>query len=203
VGLYRVFVQDGPRNPDATGPADLRTRLKSWLQALKAGHSMATNSALLGLEVEGKSPGGEVELPATGGTVHVRGWMRSIVPIDHLQLVQQGKVVRDVLLAGDRRSAEVDVSLPATAPGWILLRAWNEHADPDIFDIYPYATTSPVYMTRRGAETHCGKDADYFIAWVDRLAAAAKDHPDYNNAAERDLTLAQIAAARKVYEARR
>ena len=26
-----------------------------------------------------------------------------------------------------------------------MLRAWNEHADPRVQDIYPYATTSPVY----------------------------------------------------------
>ncbi|HEV7432274.1 MAG TPA: CehA/McbA family metallohydrolase, partial [Steroidobacteraceae bacterium] len=203
VGLYRVFVQDGVHATTSPGPAELRSRLQNWLQALKAGHSMATNSALLGLEVNGTAPGGEVELSVSGAKVHVQGFMRSIVPIDHLQLVQQGKVIRDLPLTGDRRSADVDLSLLITAPGWLLLRAWNEHADPDIYDIYPYATTSPVFLTRHGSDLHCGKDADYFISWIDRLAAAAKDHPDYNSAAERDLTLAQIAAARKVFEARR
>jgi hypothetical protein len=203
VGLYRVFVQDGTHDPNDSGPAALHSRLKNWLQALKSGHSMATNSALLGLEVDGKPPGSEIELPAGGAKIHVQGFMRSIVPIDHLQVVQQGKVIRELPLRGDRRSADVDFSLQVTTPGWVLLRAWNEHADPDIYDIYPYATTSPVFMTQHGVDLHCGKDADYFIAWVDRLAADAKDHPDYNNAAERELTLAQIGAARKVYEARR
>ncbi len=129
VGLYRVFVQDGVHDSKDTGPAELHSRLKNWLQALKAGHTMATNSALLGLTVDGKSPGSEVEVPAAGANLHVQGFMRSIVPMDHLQLVQQGKVVRDLALVGDRRSADVDLSLRVTAPGWVLLRAWNEHSD--------------------------------------------------------------------------
>ena len=203
VGLYRVFVQDGAHDASSSGPAELHSRLANWLQALKAGHSLATNSALLGLEVEGKPPGSEMVLTAGRTTVHVKGFMRSIVPIDHLELVERGKVVRAIPLSGDRRSSDIDLTLQISEPGWLLLRAWNDHADPDIFDIYPYATTSPVFLTRPGSDLHCGKDADYFIAWVDRLAAAAKDHPDYNTTAERELTLAQIAAARKVYEARR
>ncbi len=203
VGLYRVFVQDGAHATSNLGPAELKSRLANWLQALKGGHSLATNSALLGLEVEGKSPGSAVELGAGRTSVHVKGFMRSIVPIDHLELIQRGKSVRSIPLSGDRRSADIDLTLPVDGPGWVLLRAWNEHADPDIFDIYPYATTSPVYLSRQDSEPHCGKDADYFISWIDRLASAAKDHPDYNTSAERDLTLAQIEAARKVFEARR
>ena len=34
--------------------------------------------------------------------------------------------------------------------GWILLRAWNEDADPLVFDLYPYATTSPIYVDVAG-----------------------------------------------------
>jgi TolB protein len=203
VGLYRVYVQDGAHATSNYGAPELKSRLANWLQALKAGHSLATNSALLGLEVEGKGPGSEVALTPGHTSVHVKGFMRSIVPIDHLELIQQGKGAKAIPLSGDRRSADIDMSVPVSGPGWLLLRAWNDHADPDIFDIYPYATTSPVFLTRQGSEPHCGKDADYFISWIDRLASAAQNHPDYNTAAERDLTLAQIAAARKVFEARR
>jgi hypothetical protein len=203
VGLYRVYVEDGAHDMSHSGTSERHARLANWLHALKSGHSMATNSALLGLEVNGNPPGSEVQLAAGTASLRVKGWMRSIVPIDHLELIERGKVVRQIPLSGDRRSADIDLTLQSAAPGWLLLRAWNDHADPDIFDIYPYATTSPVWLTRPGAELHCGKDADYFIAWADRLAAGAKDHPDYNTAAERELTLAQIQAARKVYEARR
>lgn len=203
VGLSRVYVQDGAREAGPSVAISLQAREDGWLAGLKAGHSMATNSALLGLEVDGKPPGSVLELPTRGATLQLRGFMRSIVPMDHLEVLQNGKVIRAIRLQGDRRSADLDEQVHATETGWILLRAWNEHADPDIFDIYPYATTNPVFLTQGNTRRQCGADADYFIAWIDRLSAAARAHPGYNTEVERQLTLAQIAAARKEFERRR
>ena len=200
VGLDRVFAEDGPA---AGAAADRHARLNRWLAALRAGHSVATNSALLGFEVNGKGPGSELAIPAASASVHLRGFMRSIVPMDHLQVLQQGRVLLEIPLTGDRRSADLDKQIRVTAPGWLLLRAWNEHASPEIFDIYPYATTNAVFLSNPGAATHCGVDADYFMAWIDRLAEAVRVHPDFNTETERRTTLEQIAAARKVFEARR
>ena len=202
VGLNRVYVQDGEALGGATS-ADRHARLDRWLAALKAGRSMATNSALLGLTVDGQGPGSELTLSRGGASVRVKGFMRSIVPMDHLQLMSQGKVLLEIPLHGDRRSADIDVQVRVPAPGWLLLRAWNQQANPDVFDIYPYATTNPVFFSSPGVATHCGEDADYFIAWIDRLAEAARVHPDFNTSAERQATLDQIAAARKVFEQRR
>jgi len=202
VGMNRVFVQDRPQGGSAAaGNGD--ARLADWLAALKAGHSMATNSALLGLEVSGQLPGGELEIPPGGADVHVQGFMRSIVPMDHLELLAQGKVLRSIPLSGDRRSADIDLNVRVSAPGWLLLRAWNEGPNPDILDDAPYATTNPVFLTGAGTATHCGADADYFLAWIDGLATAAGAHGGYNSEAERHATLEQIATARKVFESRR
>ena len=79
----------------------------------------------------------------------------------------------------------------------MLLRAWNDGADPEIFDLYPYATTNPVFFrSGEAAATHCGADADYFIAWIDRVTKVrGRSIQGYNTAAERDSTLAQIADA--------
>jgi TolB protein len=202
VGMNRVYVMDDAPGATPAG-TDPEARLARWLAGLKAGHSMATNSALLGFEVDGQPPGGTIEVPAGGASVHVRGFMRSIVPMDHLEVLQQGKVLRSIALHGDRRSADLDFSVKVTGPGWLLLRAWNEGSSTDVLDDSPYATTSPVYITSANAATHCGPDADYFITWIDGLANAARTHPGYNSEAERNLTLEQIAAARKVFESRR
>jgi hypothetical protein len=206
VGLNRVYVLDraaGAAGAPAASVAGLRPRLDGWLAGLKAGHSLATNSALLGLEVDGRPPGSELEIPAGGATLRLRGFMRSIVPMDHLEILHNGKVVRRVRLAGDRRSADIDERLRVTGPGWVLLRAWNDHANPDIFDTYPYATTNPVFLAQRDAAIHCGADADYFLAWIDRLSAGARRHAGYNTDAERQLTLDEFAAARAQFEQRR
>ena len=27
---------------------------------------------------------------------------------------------------------------------WLLVRAWSEQSNPDVFDLYPYASSSPI-----------------------------------------------------------
>src|SRR5262249_42678997 len=135
---------------------------------------------------------------ARGSSLHYRGFLRSIVPIDHLELVLNGKVIRTIHPAGDRSSADFEGSTRVSGNGWLLVRAWNDGAVPEVFDIYPYATTNPVFFRSAGAATHCGADADFFLKWLSRLEAAAASHPGYNTAAERDATLSAIAAARAV-----
>jgi hypothetical protein len=203
VGLNRVYVASGATGGVAGAVGDLAERERDWLAALKAGHSMATNSALLGFSVDGQLPGAEIEVGSHGAVLRLRGFMRSIVPMDHLEILYNGKPLRSVALRGDRRSADLDERVRVAGPGWILLRAWNDHSHPDIFDIYPYATTNPVFLAAAGTATHCGADADYFLAWIDRLDDAARRHGGYNNDEERRITLGQIAAARKVYADRR
>jgi TolB protein len=198
VGLNRVYVQtDG-------AAADDETRLNTWLAGLKAGRTMATNGPLLGFTVEDRGPGEDIALAASGGTLRFKGFLRSSVPVDRVEIVMNGKVVRTVRPSGERRAADLEGSLPAKGQGWVLLRAWNDGADPEVFDVYPYATTNPVFF-RSGdaAEPHCGADADYFIAWIERVQKAAASHPGYNTAAERDSTLSQISDALAIWRQRR
>ena len=68
-----------------------------------------------------------------------------------------------------------------TTSGWIVLRAWNDGADPHVLDIYPYATTSPVYLQLPGGLPPDPEDAAYFAAWLDRdrerLGSRLVNHP--------------------------
>src|SRR2546428_12802713 len=66
-------------------------------------------------------------------------------------------------------------------------------------DIYPYAPTSPVYVGVGGARVRSPEDARFFLAWIDRLEKAARDHRGWNNAAEKEAVLTDIARARTVY----
>ncbi len=115
--------------------------------------------------------------------------LRSNVPVDHLEIVGNGEVVKEVPLAGDRTRADVEVRLPVTASGWFLLRARSDRAIYPVLDLYPYATTSPVYVTVGGKPARSPVDAAYFVAWIDRLAAAARANADWNTVAERDHAL--------------
>ena len=191
VGLNRVFVKTG---------ASLEHR--RWLSALKAGRSFATNGPLLGLTVDGQEAGAELSLPAGGRELEVQVSLRSNVPVDHLELVLNGRVTREIPLDADRRSATAKVRVPVERSGWLLLRARGDKAAYPTLDIFPYATTSPVYVTVGGEPARSPEDARYFLAWIDRIRVSVEAHRDWNSDAERKETLEMLARARAEYERR-
>jgi TolB protein len=189
VGLNRVYVKV------PAGPLNIET----WLDSLKHGRTFATNGPLLGFSLGGKQLGGQVSLPAGENKVKFTAWLRSFVPIDHLQVICNGDVVRDLRLNGGRETADVEDTIPLSRSGWCLLRAWSEEAEHPILDMYPYATTSPIYVTVAGSNPKPAEDAAYFIAWIDRMIGAAKSNQDWNTEAEEAAVLETLSSARKVY----
>ncbi len=189
VGMNRVYVRSG-------APLEHRR----WLSALKAGRTFATNGPLLELTVAGREPGDEVALEGAG-EVAARVRLRSNVPVDHLELVVNGEV-REVALGGARRSADTTVRIPVERSGWVLLRARSDRAIYPVLDLYPYGTTSPVYLTVAGQPARSREDAEYFIAWIDRMRASVEASTDWNNPAELTATLDELSRARTVYQQR-
>jgi len=187
VGMNRVFLQTGG---DASAPA--------LHEALRAGHSVATNGPLLALQVEGRNPGDTVELES-GRRLAFRAAMRSLVPLDHVEVLYNGRVVAH-LGKKDATAADFDGAVSVTESGWILLRAWNDAPDARIFDLYPYASTSPVYVSVAGRPATSPRDAEYFLRWIDRVIASADARTDYNDAQEKRDTLNWLRAGRAVFE---
>ncbi|MBA3895248.1 MAG: CehA/McbA family metallohydrolase [Gemmatimonadales bacterium] len=191
VGMNRVYVRSG-------APLEHRR----WLSALKAGRSFATNGPLIGMTVEGTGLGGELALPAGGREVAVSVRLRSNVPVDRLELVLNGRVIRQIPLDGDGRSATALVRVSVDRSGWLLLQARGNKAAYPTLDIFPYATTSPIYLTVGGKPARSPEDARYFMAWIDRMRGAVEAHEDWNTDAERRETLEMLAKARAEYERR-
>jgi hypothetical protein len=173
-----------------------------WTAGLKTGHSFATNGPLLDLTLGDQAIGGTVTL-AKGGRVPFHAVMHSIVPVDQLALVCTGGVATPLVLSTDHRSADVSGTVSVTKSGWCVLRADADQARDPILDIYPYATTSPVYLSVGQAPTHSAEAVDYFLAWLDRISDGVARYPDWNTPQERAQVEARIAAARAVIAARR
>jgi Tol biopolymer transport system component len=190
VGLVRVYarVRQGALN------------VTDWLNSLKNGHTFATNGPLIGFSLGGKQPGEELALLSGQHEVEVRAWMRSIAPVEHLQVVCNGKIVRELKLSADRENADEDVEIPISQSGWCLLRAWSEKAEHPILDDYVYATTSPIYVSVAGSIQKSPEDVAYFIAWVDRLIALASANQNWNADAEKASVLKTLNNAKAVYD---
>jgi TolB protein len=189
VGLNRVYasVPAGPLN------------IGAWLDAVKRGRTFATNGPLLGFSLGGKRMGDELHLPAGENKVKVSAWLRSFAPIDHLQVICNGQVARDLKIKRDGETADVEDTIPISRSGWCLLRAWSEKPEYPILDLYPYATTSPIYVTVEGSTLDRIEDAAYFVAWIDRLIDGAKSNKDWNTEAEKTAVLGMLGSARKIY----
>lgn len=192
VGMNRVYVRSGR-------PLDQRRLLDS----LKAGRSFATNGPLLELQVGGRGLGDELRLPAGEYEIAARVSLRSNVAVDHLEIVGNGVVVHEIPLTGERTRADVEVRLPVRRSGWFLLRARSDGAIEPVLDLYPYATTSPIYVSVGDQTVRSSVDAEYFVRWIDRVESAARANQDWNSEAERERALEQIARARAVFEGRR
>jgi hypothetical protein len=187
LGLNRVFVRSGATLDHP-----------QWLAALKAGRTFVSNGPLLSFTLEGKDAGDDVMLP-TAGALHAMVGMKSIVPVDRVEIVRNGRVVAQIELSGDHTIAEASLNIEAPESGWYLLRAYAETSRAPILDLHPYATTSPIYVSVAGRPVRSSDDARYFVAWIDRLIAAAEAHGGWNTPAEKASVLERLRAARAVF----
>jgi hypothetical protein len=191
VGMNRVYVRSGR-------PLEYRR----WLAALKAGRSFATNGPLLGFTLNGKELGDELRLSAGPQQLTAHVTLNSMVPVDHLEIVHNGEVVAEIPLPGDRTRVSTTIRLPVERSGWYLLRARGDAPAYPILDVYPYGTTSPIYVTVAGEPIRSAKDTEFFLAWIGRLERNVLASQDWNSEAERTQVLDSIRAARAEFERR-
>lgn len=187
VGMNRIFL-----NTDSISKTAINT-------SIREGRSFVTNSALLGLHVNGKAPGDIVSSYAKQ-TVKVDVSMRSIAMMNKLELVQNGVVIKSFDLTNGAKNFDASFDLDLKNDGWIVLRAYNNQAQKEILDIYPYVTTNPIWLKGYGALPNNKQDADYFIGWLDRVLDATQQRKtDFNTLQEYQETINYIQKARDAY----
>ncbi len=187
-GLLRTYVKAG---------ASLDHR--SFLAGLRAGRTFVTNGPILEFSLGGKEAGDSIRLSPGRHALEARVAVQSIVPLDRVEIVVNGKVVATIPLAGDHLSAEGRLSLTVAESGWYVLRGWADRATTPILDLYPFATTSPIYVQVGDDMVRSKTDAEFFIAWIDRLIAAAGAHDGWNTAEEKEAVMRTLTEARAVY----
>jgi hypothetical protein len=163
VGLFRTFVHlaEGELDYDA------------WCSGLRAGATFISSGPLLRFTLDGLPPGSELHVARGGGTLEVAASVRSIFPVQSLEIVQGGEVVLETkggpdafeLALDDRITVERDTWLAARCTGWSP-RGVAKHRD--CWERGVMAHTSPVYV-RRG-ERYDVFDAgavEYMLTLVD------------------------------------
>ena len=190
-GLVRVFAHSGPK-----------LEHRSWLAALSAGRTFVTNGPLLEFAIAGHGVGDEIRLSAGGHQVPARVRLRSNVPLDHLEIIGSGRVVATIPLRGGRTSANDTVPIQVDRSGWYVLRAYADRAEMPVLDLYPFASTSPIYVQVGEQPVRSADDATFFVRWIDRMMAATRASTAWNMPDEQTGVLHTLAEARAVFSER-
>lgn len=190
LGCVRTYVYTGERGLTAD----------AWWDGVRRGRTFVTTGPLVGLTVNGAMPGDTVALGPAGGSVEVSGWVRSITPLQRVQVVVNGEVVEDIPLASDRRTARFVRKVPVTNTSWIHLRAEGAPADRFPLDaIYAQAFTNPVWISVGDRPIRNADAAAYALKWIDMLQLMADAWPGWTATDERWRVFADYEAARQVY----
>jgi TolB protein len=187
-GLVRVYAKAGPTLDH-----------RRFLAAIKAGQTMVTNAPIVMLTVNDKDPGAEIRLPYRSNQLTVRVRLASAVPVERLELVANGRIVARLR----PRQADTTFTLTVDKPTWILARAWSATPRLPVLDLYPFASTSPVYVTMGNAPVSCGADAEYFLGWINLLSQRVRSDTNWNTPVEREAALSLISRAHEEFIRRR
>ncbi|MGQ9632390.1 MAG: CehA/McbA family metallohydrolase [bacterium] len=154
----------------------------NWGKAVRAGRTFTTSGPLIGLAVEGYSPGDEIKLPAGGGTLEVEAWAQSIQPFHELQVVANGSVVAQERSEGGTKKTRLKAKVKMNGSGWIAARCTSSLKVWHIWPVHVAAHTSPVYIMAGGKELFSPSDATYMLTmieggltWLDTLSIPADE----------------------------
>ena len=190
VGSVRTYVYTGGKG----------LTMEAWLEGLRNGNAFVSTGPLVELTVNGRIPGEEVELAASG-TVELQGRVRSITPLDKAYIVFNGEVVEEIPFTGDRLELDLSRSFPVSGSGWFHLRVEGKNEERFPLDAnFALGFTNPVWVTVAGQPVRNQASAEYSIRWIDKLRAMAEEWPGWRSDKERAHVFAQFDEARQIYE---
>jgi hypothetical protein len=147
-----------------------------WIEAIRAGRTVASNGPLLLFTCDGQDVGATFHHPADQD-VRVRAEARSLTSMDHLEIIVNGKVVAHKTPSGSPSAALIETGICVPQGGWLAARCWGMQWVPgDFAGQRVYAHSSPVYVNVDGRPfpvdaaalqrllDHCNA----WLTWVDQ-----------------------------------
>jgi dipeptidyl aminopeptidase/acylaminoacyl peptidase len=167
---------------------------KTWLDAIRHGHTFFSTGPLLVFQVNGHLPGDTIHLPPSGGTVEVQGSVSSFAPLSKVVIYHNGKIFKELPTSGSFRER-----IHVSESGWYSLYAEGPH-DLRIEAQYPQAATNAIRIYVGDQKIRNTESATYFVGWIEKLSAKAQEWPWWRSEAEKKHVLAQLEEARRMYE---
>lgn len=180
---------------------------ENWLSAIQRGNTIVTNGPLLSLNVEKAEPGDEHRL-SEPGIVRVTGSVHSIVPLDQIEVLINGKpkIVCSDLCTRDPDGAgtkvEFELGIPITRSSWVTLQAYTDRPVHPVDDHFVQATTNAVWVTVNNEPIRNAESILYFRRWIQELIARLDLRSGWRGVGEKKDVLDKFYAADQVLEKR-
>jgi TolB protein len=194
-----VFRDPPPGSARTFARIDGPLSVASWLDAVRRGRTFMSTGPLLLLDVDGRQPGDEIALAADApARLRVRVEALSIAPLDSLQILVNGEVVRNIAAGDERTRIGFDGDLDIPHGGWIAARALGPPS-PLLGDDYAFAHTGPVYVTR-GGRTYVNAGDVRFLAETVAAIWSRVEETRWRSPEERAHFRAAVDSALAVYD---
>lgn len=181
-----------------------------WVEGLRAGRTFATAGPLLFFEVENQLPGRQFRFDKGPVTLRAAARVHSMVPVQKLEIVANGKVVAE---AGggapvDRLEWKGGITLPES--GWVAARVWGPgHRlianSPSWFGqrqnpLVLMAHSGALYVSIAGRRAFSAADRAFCMDWIDALVNNVKTRGRFATDARRQEVIDTFLRARSIYE---
>jgi hypothetical protein len=170
-----------------------------WVQAYKAGRTFVSNGPMLFLDVDGHEPGAEMRLRSPGA-VRVTAKAQSIVPMEAIDVIVNGKVAASAKASDEGKKAEISANIPIGQSSWIAARVVGEGHRLIVNDPRLFAHTSPVYCYVANAKISSGEDARVIVSWIDRLIQDVSTSPRFASEDRRKEVIDLFAKGRQYFQ---
>jgi hypothetical protein len=172
-----------------------RLSYAGWMSGQKTGRSFITTGPMLEWSAGGREPGDTLRLDAPR-KVRVRARASSQFPMKNLELIFNGLAVPASNATNKAGELVLDQEIQLDRAGWLAVRCAS--ANNSLTGGSSLAAHgNPVYVEMPGHPLDARADAEYFLAWIDRLDADLKKRDRIPVGLDQVKT--QLDAARAVY----
>ncbi len=167
---------------------------RNWIEAVRAGRTVATNGPLLFAEVDGHEPGSEL---TARDHVTVTVNLATIAPVDMIEIVVDGSVVRTIPVPAGQTELTLSESVPVTGARWIAVRTRGGKARYS-GDNYTFAHTTPVYFSDAQPNAASSVSAQFLTEVIDELWRRVNQRDAWTADGDREAYRRHLDEARAV-----
>jgi len=171
-----------------------------WIDRFRQGRNFVTNGPLVEFTVNGQPPGSEIRVAAgEQHTARINARIVSRVPLNRVELIQNGRVIESSEVSG--REPRMEKAVPVDGSCWFALRVTGPPAR-GINGGIPRAHTGAVFVNVGGNRVVVKEDVELMLRWIDRLWGLLEERNNFGPGKNRETARVMLDKARAYYRAR-